>query len=139
MRKGQVSTELLVVIGFVVLLFIPLIMLVYYKTSELNRDIDGMQSRLLTSKLAFIANSLGYMGSGNALKSEFTLPDRVRTLEFRPLGAGGGEVLITLSDGSQVSQVTSFPFDSPAKYSGGNSYKLEFFSNGGVIYVKSSA
>ncbi|MDD5337624.1 MAG: hypothetical protein PHS02_04025 [Candidatus ainarchaeum sp.] len=136
--KGQVSTELLVVIGFVVLLFIPLIMVVYYKTNELNRDIGGMQSRLLTSKLAFIANSLGYLGSGNSLKSEFSLPEGVRTLEFNTLG-NGGEVRITLADGSQISQVTSLPFDSPGEYAGGGSYKLEFLSKGGKIYVTKSA
>ena len=137
-EKGQVSVELLVVIGFVVVLFIPLLIFVYYKTNELNKDIDGLQSRLLSSKLAFIANSLGYLGGGSSMKTEFLLPDRVSTLQFRPLG-DGGEVLITLNDGSQVSQVTEFPFESPAIYQGGINYKLEFVSNGGEITVRPSS
>ncbi len=136
--KGQVSTELLVIIGFVVLLFIPLVLYVYYKTAELNMGIEGMQSRLLSSKLAFISNSLGSMGSGNSLKVEFTLPERVHSLEFKPLGTGG-KVLITLQDGSQVSQVTRFPFSSNQTYGGGINYKLELVSDNGTITVTPSS
>lgn len=137
MNKGQVSVELMVVIGFIIMLFIPLIMLIYYKASELNTDIEGLESRLLVSKLAFISNSLGYMGDVNSLKAEFLLPEKVRSLEFKRLGQGG-EVLITLKDGSQISQVTKFPFNSEKKYSGGSNYKLEFYSYGGEIIVTQS-
>lgn len=138
MKKGQVSVELLVVIGFIIVLFIPLIIFVYFKTAQLNADIGGMQSRLLVSKLAFISNSLGYMGDANSLKVEFLLPEGVKSLEFRSLGQGG-EVLITLRDGSQVSQVTGFPFAAGKPYPGGSNYKLEFYSQGGSISVRESA
>jgi hypothetical protein len=137
--KGQVSTELLVIVGFVVLLFIPMVLFVYYKTGELNTGIEGMEGRLLASKLAFISNALGSMGDNNALKVEFTLPARVRTLEFRRWDPGlGGEVLITMKDGSQISQVTTFPFESNRTYTSGLAYKLEFLSQGGEILVTPS-
>ncbi|VVB98573.1 Uncharacterised protein [uncultured archaeon] len=137
--KGQVSTELLVIVGFVVLLFIPMVLFVYYKTGELNNGIEGMQSKLIASKLGFIANALGSMGDNNALKVEFTLPERVRSLEFRKWTPGeGGEVLITLNDGTQISQVTAFPFESNRTYDSGLSYKLEFLSQGGEILVTPS-
>ncbi len=136
--RGQVSTELLMIIGFVVLLFIPLVLFVYYKTSELNIGIEGLESRLLSSKLAFISNSLGSLGDGNSLKVEFTLPAHVRTLEFRSIGEGG-EVMITLVDGSQLSQVTSFPFNSSRIYMGGTAYKLEFLSQNRMISVMQSS
>ncbi len=136
--KGQVSTELLVIVGFVVLLFIPLVLFVYYKTGELNGGIEGLEGRLLSSKLAFISNSLGSMGDGNYMKVEFSLPERVHTLEFRSVGQGG-EVLMTMDDGSQVSQVTRLPFNSTRMYAGGLSYKLEFRSEGGLVQVSQSS
>lgn len=139
--KGQVSVELLVVVGFIVLLFIPLLLFVYYKAGELNRGIQMLQGRLLSSKLAFIANSLGYLGDGSSLKAEFLLPDQVSKLEFKDYaesGSTGGEVLITLQDGSQVSQVTQFPLSSAQSYGGGANYKLEFLSENGKIMVSPS-
>ncbi len=135
--KGQISIELMTIIAFVVLLFIPLVLFVYYKTSELNAGIEGMESRLISSKLAFMANALGSMGDENALKAEISLPPSVRTLEFKNL-TSGGEVLVTLTDGSQISQITIFPFKY-SKYSGGASYKLEFVSQGGAVSVAQSS
>lgn len=135
--KGQVSTELLVVVGFIVLLFIPLVLFAYYKTGELNAGIEAMQSRLLSTKLAFIANALGSLGDDNSLKVELALPERVRSVQFRELGAGG-EVLVTMDDGSEISQVTRFPFSSNESYAGGVDYKLEFVSKNRTIFVTQS-
>lgn len=136
--KAQVSVELMVIISFVVLLFIPLVLFVYHKTTELSAGIEGMESRLLSSKLAFIANSLGSMGDQNSLKIEVTLPQTVRQLSFSKLG-NGGEALITMKDGNQISQITIFPFESNRNYSGGASYKFEFVSQNGTIQVSTSS
>ncbi len=135
---GQVSLEFMVIIGFIIMLFIPLVFFIYYKTSELNNGIEGLESRLVSSKLAFISNSLGFLGDRNSLKVEITLPEMVRSLEFNTLGEGG-EVLITMKDGTQISQVTSFPFAGTGSYAGGAVYKLEFISQNGTIYVLPSS
>lgn len=133
--KGQVSTELLVIIGFVLMLFIPLLFYTYYKTRELDLEIAGMESRLISSKLAFIANSMGSLGDGNSIKIEVSLPAHVRTLNFINHSTGG-EVKIILWDENQISQVTTFPFNETNSYSGGANYKLEFISNNGKITVR---
>lgn len=136
-RRGQVSTELLVIVGFIVLLFIPLMVMIYFKSAQLNSDLGDIQSRLLVSKIAFAANSIGSMGSDNALKLEIYLPNSVKTLEFRSEGSGG-EVLINSTDGSQISQVTKFPFNAPQSYPGGVGYKFEMSSDHGIITVAKS-
>lgn len=135
--RGQLSMELMIIIGFIVLIFIPLIVFVYYKSAAINSDVDGLQAHLLSTKLAYAANSLGSMGSGSALKMEFSLPATISTLEFRRVG-DGGEVIITKPDGSQISQVSRFPFASMKNYSGGSNYKLELYSDNGTIYVRPS-
>lgn len=133
-KKGQISTELLVIIIFIIMLFIPAIIYVYYKTTELNENVESLKAKLFSSKLAYTANSLGFMGEGNALKVEFTLPPSVRSLEFKDWGQGG-EVLITLNDGTQLSQFTKFPLKSSDTYPGGADYKLEFVSENGEISI----
>ncbi len=132
--KGQVSIELLAIVGFIMLLFIPLILFMHYKTNEMNVNMASSQSFFISSKLASIANSVGSMGDGSALKVEFILPAQVKTLYFGKLG-NGGEVMFVMNDGSQISQITRFPFNSTRNYSGGAGYKLEFLSQNGSILV----
>jgi hypothetical protein len=138
MSKGQVSVELFVVIGFVLLLFIPLIFLMYYKTSQLNTDISGMEGRLISSRLASIANSVGSLGDGSALKAEFTLPAGASRIEFRSLGTGG-EVFLRMDDGSTYSDVTVLPLSSDVNCTSGITYKLEFLATGGKIKISQSS
>lgn len=129
--------ELLIIVGFVMLLFIPLILIVSHKTNEMDVDMKASQSHLILSKFTYIANSLGSMGEGSALKFELTLPEQVKTLHFRALG-DGGEVMLTTNDGSQISQITRFPFNSTQNYSGGTAYKFEFLSQNGYIVISLS-
>ena len=136
--KGQVSTELMIIIGFIIIIFIPMVVILYYKSAEISLDMDGLQNKLVASKLAYAANSLGYMGPGSALKIEFFLPLSVNTINFRSAGSGG-EVTIYRKDGTQISQVTGFQLNAtPSNYSGGNNYKLEFYSKNGQIFISPS-
>ena len=59
MMKGQVSTELLVVVALVLLIFIPLLVLVYTKANEANQQIASYQAELSVSRIASLANSVG--------------------------------------------------------------------------------
>ncbi|MBU0586482.1 hypothetical protein KJ780_03150 [Candidatus Micrarchaeota archaeon] len=135
MKKAQANMELMIIVGFIILLFIPLIVLVYYKSEEINSDIEAMHARTLSSKLAYATNSIGAMGDGTALKMEFYLPRNVQTLEFKSLGSGG-EVLINMSDGTQISQVTRFPISSPRVYMGGMNQRIELYSENSQVKVR---
>jgi hypothetical protein len=55
--KGQVSTELLVIVALVLLIFIPLLVLVYMKANEASQQIGSYQAELAISRVASLANS----------------------------------------------------------------------------------
>ena len=60
--KGQVSTELMIIIGVILVVFIPLIVAMYFKTSEINNALETSQAQLAVGRMANIANSMGNLG-----------------------------------------------------------------------------
>ena len=61
--KGQLSIELIVIIGLVLVIFIPLLVMVYYKSNEANEEIALHQAELSVFRLAYLANSVGSLGT----------------------------------------------------------------------------
>ncbi len=132
--KGQVSTELLVIVGFMLFLLIPTIIYTYYKAKEYSYFMELKESDLTAARLAYMINALGSSGDNNALKVEFDLPDSIEYLSFRDYGIGG-EVYLKLKNYT-ISYPTKFGIVANQTYNGGSSYKLEFYSLGNKIYVK---
>lgn len=93
--KGQVSTELLVVVALVLLVFIPLLVMVYMKANEANQEIASYQADLAVSRIASLANSVGSLGSNTWVTTDIYLPPN--TIDLRANQSGrGGEITLRL-------------------------------------------
>jgi len=115
--KGQVSTELLVIVALVLLIFIPLLVLVYLKTSEANQQIASYQAELTVTRLASLANSVGSIGTNTSVVTDVYIPANTKYLETRQSGMGG-EIVLRLStpQGEQEpSDILKFPLSNPGK------------------------
>lgn len=86
--KGQISTELLVIVGLVLLVFIPLLVLVYFKATETNQQMAAYQAELAVFRVAYLANSVGSLGTNTSVTTDIFIPRNVR--QFRTATAGGG-------------------------------------------------
>jgi len=109
--KGQVSTELLVIVAVVMAIFIPLLVMVYFKTSEANAQISAYQAELAVFRLAYIANSVGALGSNASLITEVYVPDGVTEFSARTVG-NGGEIVMKLqtpAGQSEVVEIVKYP------------------------------
>lgn len=148
--KGQVSTELLVVVGFILLLFIPLMFVLYIKLGDVTTDLSVLQAHFSVIRIASLVNAIGYMGDGSAIITEIYLPTNVVELQFHSFGegAGGGEVVLThFAHGgeSSISAPTSFPIEQEDLPEGGieinqpGRYRLEILNVGGEIIVRAAS
>jgi hypothetical protein len=109
--KGQISSELMIVVGFILLLFIPLMFVLYLKLGDVTTDLSVLQAHFSVIRIASLVNAIGHMGDGSAIITEVYLPQNVQQLTFRGF-EGGGEVeaVIRLNDmESEIAQPTSFP------------------------------
>ncbi len=94
--KGQVSTELLVVVALVLLIFIPLLVMVYVKANEADQQIGAYQAELTVTRLASLANSVGSLGTNTSVTTDVYIPPN--TVSFMTEKAGiGSEIVLTLS------------------------------------------
>lgn len=111
MKKGQVSTELLVIVALVLLIFIPLLVLVYFKANEANQQIASYQAELAVSRIASLANSVGSLGTNTSVVTDVYVPPN--TVVFQTNSAGrGGEIELkvkTPQGDTDVVEIVTFP------------------------------
>jgi uncharacterized protein (UPF0333 family) len=115
MRRGQVATEFLVIIVLVLVVFIPLLVFVYFKTNEANAQIGQYQAELAALRLAYLANSVGALGSNTSIIAEVYIPPGVLGFSTQSVGHGG-EVVLTVqtpSGPSDIVEIVNYPIEYP--------------------------
>jgi uncharacterized protein (UPF0333 family) len=112
MKKGQVSTELLVVVGLVLLVFIPLLVMVYFKANEVSEQISTYQAELLVFRLAYLANSVGSLGTDTTVYTDLYIPQNIIYLKTDSFESGGEIVLkLQTAEGeSEIVEIVKYPF-----------------------------
>ena len=95
--RAQVTTELMIIIASILLIFIPVIVTVYFKTVEANNNLEVSQAQLAVSRLASLINSIGNLGENSYIKTEIFIPRSVKQIKFSSF-VNGGEVIFTVID-----------------------------------------
>lgn len=109
--KGQVSTELLVIVGLVLLIFIPLLVLVYFKASEANDQIASYQAELAVFRIAYLASSVGSLGTNTSVYTDVYIPKNMAELKTQST-AQGGEIIMkvdTAQGPSEIVEIVRYP------------------------------
>ncbi len=144
MRKGQISTELLVIVAFVLLVFVPLLVMVYFKTNDANQQIASYQAELAVSRLASLANSVGSLGTDTSVETDVFIPPN--TVWLKTVNSGqGSEMSLEISTpqgDSEIVEVMKYPVSTPGNLADkavtGGWVKIRMTSSydGGVAKVK---
>ncbi len=111
MSKAQISIELMVMIAAILVIFIPLLLSVYFKTNESNEQLFQVQSELMSTRLSNLINAVGNLGQNSSLRAEIFVPNNVKLIELNNLGRGG-EVLVKISTSSgdtDIVDIVKFP------------------------------
>lgn len=109
--KGQVSTELLVIVGLVLLIFIPLLVLVYFKANEANQQIASYQAELAVFRVAYLASSVGSLGTNTSVYTDVYIPKNIVELKTDST-VQGGEIVMTVDtpEGpSEIVEIVRYP------------------------------
>jgi len=112
--KGQISTELLIIIALVLLVFIPLLVLVYFKANDANQQISSYQAELSVSRIASLANSVGSLGTNTSVTTDVFVPPETVKFSCQPTG-GGGEIVLQINtpEGpTDIVEIVKYPINS---------------------------
>lgn len=80
MERGQASTEILVMMGMMMLLLLPLLFYAYGRANAAGEDISVQKAELAAQRLSSAADSVGYLGGAAALIEEIELPSNVQNV-----------------------------------------------------------
>ena len=105
--KGQLSIELIVIIGLVLVVFIPLLVMVYYKSNEANEEIALHQAELAVFRLAYLANSVGSLGTNTTLYADVYVPKNVGSIKITRVGSGGEITFVMNNANSKTNEISS--------------------------------
>lgn len=95
--KAQASTELMVIIAVILVVFIPLLVMVYMKADETQREMASYQAEFVVFRLAYLANSVGSLGSGTMTYTDIYVPKGTKKLAVKNVGSGAEIELKTIT------------------------------------------
>ena len=129
-RGGQVSVELLIVLGVVMILVLPSLFSVYFRINRANEQLSVNQADMAAKR---IASSISLVGaaSGSSLISQVIMPSNVKNVSI-----GNNEVVITLATQNGVTSIVksaeynaTVPQESLGRMIRPGTYMLEIYSN----------
>ena len=108
--KGQTSIESLMIVGFAILLFIPILMFIYLQSSSASNSVNIMEVNTALSQLSTSASLINSGSEHSAIFAKVTIPDTVKYVDSRRLCSNGKcitEFVAHLYDGTEMTQVTT--------------------------------
>ncbi len=137
--KGQVSNELLVVVGFILLIMIPLLYIMYFRMDTIRADLSMLQAHFSVARIAFLINAIGYMGDGSAMITEIYVPPEVNTFT---IGGAEKEVVFRMSTNAgwnDLVQPVAFEVDvgptDPFEGKQSGRYRVELYNEAGTVII----
>jgi len=81
-KRGQLSTELLIIIGLMLLLLVPLLYYAYNRANIAKEDIGIQKAEFAAERLARLADSVGYLGGASMIIDEIEIPPGVKSVSI---------------------------------------------------------
>ncbi len=110
LRRGQISTEYLIVIGFVVFLVLSILAVAFFYTSVTNDQIKVSQVSNFAQKIISSSESVFYAGEPSKLTLTGYIPAGVQSITI-----ASEEIIVSISTSSGV---TTMSFSSNVPLSG---------------------
>ena len=108
--KGQVSVEILSIVGFVLFLFIPLILVSLSKANEIEWNSVMEKETYVLRELTTSAESVFTSSDGTSIKKTIFFPDSVVSLRSETLESGsdfyGSYLILEDKYGNQITDYT---------------------------------
>ncbi len=95
-KGGQVSIELVITVGFALLIIIPLTILLYEHTTKTHEEVNYNQANLIARKITDSANSIYYMGHPSATTLKVFMPEYITSINI------SGREIVFKSDNMEI-------------------------------------
>ncbi len=120
-KRGQVSIEFVITVGFAFLILIPLAVLLYEHSTKTYVEVNNNQAGLIARKITDAANKVYYLGYPSSMTLKLYFPEKVDSVSI------AGKELILHSQSNDIVSAANINLT-------GN-----FSSSSGIKYIRVSA
>jgi uncharacterized protein (UPF0333 family) len=99
-KRGQAAVEYAILVGFVMVLLIPLIYLFYSQSSDTSVQVNSQQLRLVGQKIVDNSESVFYLGEPSKLSFKIYIPENIKQVDVT-----GHSIIFTTSAGPGESEI----------------------------------
>ncbi|RLG19064.1 hypothetical protein DRN67_03615 [Candidatus Micrarchaeota archaeon] len=140
--RGQISVEVIAIIGFLILFMLPLMYLLLTQAGEFNEEAAVASVSESSVRLATVADQVGRMGPGSKVVVQLDIPEGVESVSASD-HSYGGEIVFTMRTSAGITDVVSmsaFPLSEGPNLqflnsAGTHSVLVEYPISGGNILV----
>jgi len=100
--RGQMSTEILVLIGMALFLLLPVLLYAYGRANVSGEDLSTQKAEFAAHRLASLADSVGYLGGGAKVVDEIEIPPYVKNVSV-----SGRDVVIEIDSVTGKKQIVA--------------------------------
>ena len=100
--RGQMSTEVLILIGMALFLLLPVLLYAYGRTNVSGEDLSVQKAEFAVHRLASLADSVGYLGGASAVIDEIEIPPYVRSVSVN-----GRDIIIEMDSAGGKKQIVA--------------------------------
>ena len=100
--RGQMSVEILILVGMALFLLIPVLLYAYGRANVSGEDLSTQKAEFAAHRLASLADSVGYLGGASAVIDEIEIPPYVKNVSV-----SGRDIVIELDSASGKKQIVA--------------------------------
>ncbi len=100
--RGQMSTEIYILVGMALFLLLPVLLYAYGRANVSSEDLAVQKAEFAAHRLASLADSVGYLGGGAKVIDEIEIPPFVKSV-----GVNGQDVVIEMDTAGGKKQIVA--------------------------------
>ncbi|MCX6771767.1 MAG: hypothetical protein NTX79_06960 [Candidatus Micrarchaeota archaeon] len=100
--RGQMSTEILILVGMALFLLMPVLLYAYGRANVSGEDLSVQKAEFAAHRLASLADSVGYLGGGAKVIDEIEVPPYVKSVRVN-----GRDIVIDMDSASGKKQIVA--------------------------------
>ena len=81
-KRAQISLEYLMVMGFAMLIIIPVILVFFLQTEDIHDNVNLNQARRISRKIVNAAHSVYYVGEPSQTLIEVVMPEKINSINI---------------------------------------------------------
>jgi len=81
-KKGQIAFETIIIVGFIFLLLIPLVFLLFNRSVSIQDELKTIQIGRAVSTIVSSVNTVGSLGPNNSMVIEVSFPDGMKNISL---------------------------------------------------------